>query len=96
MGRAGDETCCRTLHPPTRFLLCMPRVLFGTKVEVGETSPGVDTHVTLSPQQGTVLVRCFQVGTYEGGPSAAPSSLQILPSPAAIFLAPAPTHTDPS
>ena len=63
MGRAGDEACCRTLHLPTWFLLCMPRVLFGTKVEVGETSSGVDTHVTLSPQQGIVLVCCCQVGT---------------------------------
>lgn len=63
MGRADGEACSRTLHLPTRFLLRMPRVLFGTKVEVGETSPVVDIHVALSPQQGTVLVHCFQVGT---------------------------------
>ena len=56
MGRGGAEVLLHhTLHPPTPFLLLMPRMLFGTNVEVWETSPGAHTHRYSHPRKDEPL-----------------------------------------
>lgn len=56
MGRGGAEALLHhSLHPPAPFRLLTPRMLFGTKVEVWETSPGVHTHGYSYPRKDVPL-----------------------------------------